>query len=132
MYYFSDIGAFTQLSAKLHIFFIPSAKILHYLRTPPSTRHPQGKKCAPLHVTNMRSIRISASGGDDDRRRAFPPPRQAVAAVRNPVFSHAGSWRHAGRAKSLDLNRTPEVVRGCASAVVRYVSSCVPHGCVVQ
>ena len=93
---------------------------------------PQGKKCAPLHVTNMRSIRISASGGDDDRRRAFPPPRQAVAAVRNPVFRHAGSWRHAGRAKSLDLNRTPEVVRGCASAVVRCVSSCVPHGRVVQ
>ncbi|MDD6006059.1 MAG: hypothetical protein PUC21_01960 [Bacteroidales bacterium] len=22
---------------------------------------PQGKKCAPLHVTNMRSIRISAT-----------------------------------------------------------------------
>ena len=29
-------------------------------------------------------------------------------------------------------NRTPEVVRGCAPAVVRCVSSCVPHGCVVQ
>ena len=29
-------------------------------------------------------------------------------------------------------NRTPEVVRGCATAVVRCVSSCVPHGCVVQ
>ena len=27
--------------------------------------------------------------------------------MRNPVFRHAGSWRHAGRAKSLDLNRTP-------------------------
>ena len=32
-------------------------------------------KCALLHVTNMRSVRIAASGGDDDRRRAFPPPR---------------------------------------------------------
>ena len=29
-------------------------------------------------------------------------------------------------------NRTPEVVRGCASAVVRCVSSCVPYGCVVR
>ena len=30
---------------------------------------PQGKKCAMHHVTNMRSVRISASGGDNDRRR---------------------------------------------------------------
>ena len=77
------------------------------------------------HVTNMRSVRISASGGDNDRRRAFPPPRQAVAAVRNPVFRRPGCRRHAGRVKSLDLNRTPEVVRGCAPAVVLRVSLCV-------
>ena len=41
-------------------------------------------KCAPLHVTNMRSVRISASGGDDDRRRAFPPPRRWCGAVLPP------------------------------------------------
>ena len=61
----------------------------------------------------------------DDQRRTFQPPRQVVAAVRSPVFRHAGSWRHAGRAKSLDLNRTPEVVRGCATAVDWRVSSCL-------
>ena len=52
-------------------------------------------------------------GGDDDRRRAFPSPRQAVVAVRNPVFRHARSWRHAGRTKSPRDNATPEVVAGC-------------------
>ena len=102
--------------------------------TPPRGFQPmQPSHCGGLEPSpcGVRRAISSLRGSDDDRRRAFPPPRQAVAAVRNPVFRHAGSWRHAGRAKSLDLNRTPEVVRGCASAVVRYVSSCVPHGCVV-
>ena len=76
-------------------------------------------KCAPLHVTNMRSVRISASGGDDDRRRAFPPPRQAVAAVRNPVFRHAGSWRHAGRAKSLLYTIAPR--RWCGAVLPPWI-----------
>ena len=51
---------------------------------------PQGKKCAPLHVTNMRSIRISASGGDDDRRRAFPPPRRWWQPCVTPYFATRG------------------------------------------
>ena len=51
---------------------------------------PQGKKCAPLHVTNMRSIRISASGGDDDRRRAFPPPRRWWQLCETPYFATRG------------------------------------------
>ena len=76
---------------------------------------PQGKKCAMHHVTRTRSVRISASGGDNDRRRAFPPPRQAVAAVRNPVFRHAGSWRHAGRAKSLLYTIAPR--RWCGAVL---------------
>ena len=83
---------FYAIICKITHFFYPKRK------NPPlfahSTLHKakQGKKCALLRVTRTRSVRISASGGDDDRRRAFPPPRQAVAAVRNPVFRHAGSW----------------------------------------
>ena len=38
----------------------------------------------------------TAAGGDDDKRRTFPPPRQAVAAVRSPVFRRPGRRRHAG------------------------------------
>ena len=34
--------------------------------------------------------------GDDAQRRTFPPPRQAVAAVRSPVFRRPGRRRHAG------------------------------------
>ena len=58
--------------------------------------------------------------------------------------NHGGGWRRAkprisprvgeatcGACQIAPVhNRTPEVVRGCASAVVRCVSSCVPHGCV--
>ena len=51
---------------------------------------PQGKKCAPLHVTNMRSVRISASGGDDDQRRAFPPPRRWWQLCVTPYFATRG------------------------------------------
>ena len=51
---------------------------------------PQGKKCAPLHVTNMCSVRISASGGDDDRRRAFPPPRRWWQPCVTPYFATRG------------------------------------------
>ena len=47
-------------------------------------------KCAPLHVTNMRSVRISASGGDDDRRRAFPPPRRWWQLCVTPYFATRG------------------------------------------
>ena len=47
-------------------------------------------KCAPLHVTNIRSVRISASGGDDDRRRAFPPPRRWWQLCVTPYFATRG------------------------------------------
>ena len=47
-------------------------------------------KCAPLHVTNIRSVRISASGGDDDRRRAFPPPRRWWQPCVTPYFATRG------------------------------------------
>ena len=47
-------------------------------------------KCAPLHVTNMHSVRISASGGDDDQRRAFPPPRRWWQPCVTPYFATRG------------------------------------------
>ena len=67
---------------------------------------PQGKKCAPLHVTNMRSIRISASGGDDDRRRAFPPPRRWWQPCVTPYFADLGVGDMRG-ARASNIHRHP-------------------------
>ena len=47
-------------------------------------------------------------------RRGNLNPRQGMAAVRSPVFRHAGAWRHAGN-EIPQQNRTPEVVRSRAT-----------------
>ena len=75
---------------------------------------PQGKKCAPLHVTNMRSIRISASGGDDDRRRAFPPPRRWWQPCETPYSATRGRGDMRGMP-----NRSPSIAprRWCGAVL---------------
>ena len=67
---------------------------------------------AMLCIVEKR-VMVAASAADD-KRRGNSPPRQVVAAVRSPVFRHAGSWRHAGTTNGIPQIRTPEVVRGCS------------------
>ena len=52
--------------------------------------------------------------GSAVERRGNFNPRQGMAAVRSPVFRHAGAWRHAGN-EIPQQNRTPEVVRSRAT-----------------
>ena len=57
--------------------------------------------------------RCRLRGGAVERRGNLNP-RQVMAAVRSPVFRHAGAWRHAGN-EIPEQNRTPEVVRSRAT-----------------
>ena len=56
----------------------------------------------------------SDDGGADDKRRAFLQPRQAVGAVRNPVFRRLGiKSATCGAQQARPTIATPEAVAGC-------------------
>ena len=60
--------------------------------------------------------------GDDAQRRTFPPPRQAVAAVRSPVFRRPGVGDMRG-APSPSPIATPEAVAGSPHSIARSTTS---------
>ena len=76
----------------------PSLLSLQKIESPISTIEPistiSHKKIA-VAGTQRLPLPLRRSG-DDAQRRTFPPPRQAVAAVRSPVFRRPGRRRHAG------------------------------------
>ena len=64
--------------------------------------------------------------GVDDKRRTFPLPREGMAAVRSPVFRHAGSWRHAGMVRRAFHPIAPRRRCGAvASIVVECILLCI-------
>ena len=89
---------------------------------PPCT--PFLRSLAAAQASRRRSGAVQWRGAVE--RRGNLNPRQGMAAVRSPVFRHAGAWRHAGN-EIPQQNRTPEVVR-CRATTSHGMLGCATRG----